>query len=114
MTLKKPKAKGGKKSDKKKQQQKEVVEKWVQDVDSDEDDYAEDGQIVCLIFYLISIITYQFSPQASPAPTKIPTNFQQISAQAPENKTDPDDPLLTTPLPRYNTMLAVLRNTLYM
>ncbi|KAF8810792.1 galactose oxidase [Phlegmacium glaucopus] len=26
---------------------------------------------------------------------------------------DPTDPLLTTPLPRYNAMLAVLRNTLY-
>ncbi|KAJ7940654.1 galactose oxidase [Mycena leptocephala] len=26
---------------------------------------------------------------------------------------DPDDPLLTTPLARYNAMLAVLRNTLY-
>ena len=30
------------------------------------------------------------------------------------NDGDADDPLLTTPLPRYNTMLAVLRNTLYM
>lgn len=27
---------------------------------------------------------------------------------------DPDDPNLTIPLPRYNAMLAVLRNTLYM
>ncbi len=27
---------------------------------------------------------------------------------------DPDDPILTTPLPRYNAMLAVLRNTLFM
>ncbi|THH04020.1 hypothetical protein EW146_g10287 [Bondarzewia mesenterica] len=27
---------------------------------------------------------------------------------------DPDDPILSTPPPRYNTMLAVLRNTLYM
>lgn len=27
---------------------------------------------------------------------------------------DPDDPMLTVPLPRYNAMLAVLRNTLYM
>ena len=27
---------------------------------------------------------------------------------------DLDDPLLTIPLPRYNAMLAVLRNTLYM
>lgn len=26
---------------------------------------------------------------------------------------DPDDPILTTPIPRYNAMLAVLRNTLY-
>ncbi|KAF7427847.1 hypothetical protein PC9H_007063 [Pleurotus ostreatus] len=26
---------------------------------------------------------------------------------------DPDDPILTTPLPRYNAMLAVLRNTLF-
>lgn len=27
---------------------------------------------------------------------------------------DPDDPNLTTPMPRYNAMLAVLRNTLFM
>lgn len=27
---------------------------------------------------------------------------------------DPDDPNLTRPIPRYNAMLAVLRNTLYM
>ena len=27
---------------------------------------------------------------------------------------DPDDPSLSIPLPRYNAMLAVLRNTLYM
>ena len=27
---------------------------------------------------------------------------------------DPDDPVRSTPQPRYNTMLAVLRNTLYM
>jgi hypothetical protein len=27
---------------------------------------------------------------------------------------DVEDPLLTTPIPRYNTMLAVLKNTLYM
>jgi hypothetical protein len=30
------------------------------------------------------------------------------------NEADPDDPNLTTPMPRYNAMLAVLRNTLYM
>jgi hypothetical protein len=31
-----------------------------------------------------------------------------------ESGQDPDDPLLSTPMPRYNAMLAVLRNTLYM
>ena len=35
-------------------------------------------------------------------------------APPPENEIDPDDPMLTVPLPRYNAMLAVLRNTLYM
>ena len=32
----------------------------------------------------------------------------------PESERDPDDPLLSTPMPRYNAMLAVLRSTLYM
>jgi hypothetical protein len=31
-----------------------------------------------------------------------------------EDEDDPDDPNLTKPIPRYNAMLAVLRNTLYM
>lgn len=31
-----------------------------------------------------------------------------------EHEVDPDDPILTAPIPRYNAMLAVLRNTLYM
>lgn len=30
------------------------------------------------------------------------------------NVAEDDDPLLTTPMPRYNAMLAILRNTLYM
>jgi hypothetical protein len=38
------------------------------------------------------------------------------SAAVPESELEPDpeDPLLSTPMPRYNAMLAVLRNTLYM
>lgn len=37
------------------------------------------------------------------------------SAAVPESELEPDpeDPLLSTPMPRYNAMLAVLRNTLY-
>jgi hypothetical protein len=39
---------------------------------------------------------------------------QKTAATELQTEPDPDDPLLTTPMPRYNAMLAVLRNTLYM
>lgn len=39
---------------------------------------------------------------------------QKAVAPELELEQDPDDPLLSTPMPRYNAMLAVLRNTLYM
>lgn len=39
---------------------------------------------------------------------------QKAVAAEVEPETDPDDPLLSTPMLRYNAMLAVLRNTLYM
>jgi hypothetical protein len=41
--------------------------------------------------------------------TKNPTRPTQRFDEA-----GPDDPNLTTPMPRYNAMLAVVRNTLYM
>ncbi|KAJ6502564.1 galactose oxidase [Mycena sanguinolenta] len=40
-------------------------------------------------------------------------NMESPAAQQPVVEIDPDDPVLSTPLPRYNAMLAVLRNTLY-
>ena len=39
---------------------------------------------------------------------------QKGTTAEPEAERDPDDPLLSTPMPRYNAMLAVLRSTLYM
>jgi hypothetical protein len=39
---------------------------------------------------------------------------QKVAATEPELDPDPEDPLLSAPIPRYNAMLAVLRNTLYM
>ena len=39
---------------------------------------------------------------------------QKTAATELQTEPDSDDPLLTTPMPRYNAMLAVLRNTLYM
>jgi len=40
-------------------------------------------------------------------------NAQKGATAEPETERDPDDPLLSTPMPRYNAMLAVLRSTLY-
>ncbi|KAF5380001.1 hypothetical protein D9615_006253 [Tricholomella constricta] len=40
-------------------------------------------------------------------------NLKSQAEPEPDPEIDPDDPNLTVPLPRYNTMLAVLRNTLY-
>ena len=39
---------------------------------------------------------------------------ERAAAPEPELEPDSEDPLLSTPMPRYNAMLAVLRNTLYM
>lgn len=39
---------------------------------------------------------------------------QKAATAEPETERDPDDALLSTPMPRYNAMLAVLRSTLYM
>jgi hypothetical protein len=39
---------------------------------------------------------------------------QKGATAEPETERDPEDPLLSTPMPRYNAMLAVLRSTLYM
>ena len=39
---------------------------------------------------------------------------QNQAGPATQIEVDPNDPGLTLPLPRYNAMLAVLRNTLYM
>jgi hypothetical protein len=41
-------------------------------------------------------------------------DIQKGAGGEPELEPDPDDPLRSIPIPRYNTMLAVLRNTLYM
>ncbi len=41
-------------------------------------------------------------------------DVQRGTAAEPETERDPDDPLLSIPMPRYNAMLAVLRNALYM
>ncbi|PPQ95943.1 hypothetical protein CVT26_016109 [Gymnopilus dilepis] len=100
LTLKKPKAKGSAKRGLKKKQQKagdkfEDDERGSDDEDGDADvGHEQGGTTGTNAFY-----------EAPKAPS--------LSSTTAIGSSDLDDPLLTTPLPRYNTMLAVLRNTLY-
>lgn len=96
MSLKKPKAKGGKKvtrTDKKKEAARESSRREQQ---SDEDDDENDDDEL----------------PASPRKT---LNAPKTAAPlVQKDEQDSEDPNLTVPIPRYNAMLAVLRNTLYM
>lgn len=97
MTLKKPKAKGGKKvtrADKKKEAAREASR---QEQQSDEEEGENDDE--------------GGPPVSSP---KVPDAPKPAVRPSQKEEQDPDDPTLTVPIPRYNAMLAVLRNTLYM
>ncbi|KJA23207.1 hypothetical protein HYPSUDRAFT_137935 [Hypholoma sublateritium FD-334 SS-4] len=95
MTLRKPKEKGTKKADKKKPKQ----QKWAQNEDNEEEPKDGDEEIESI------------SSIASRGPQ--PHQQQSLAAHSSEEISNMDDPLLTIPLVRYNAMLAVLRNTLY-
>ncbi|KAF8555628.1 galactose oxidase [Imleria badia] len=85
MHLKKPKKRGG--GGKKKQVKGGPS---IQDLgDHDDDEGGEDGE------------------------TKSPVTTRPVAEPKQDDGVDPDDPNLTKPMPRYNAMLAVLRNTLY-
>ena len=106
MALKKPKVKGAKsKGSKKKQKDKDA--KWKEQNSGGEEEEDEGEDEVCSLYknkyfsQLLFIVNSQVQLPSTPNISK------------PEGP-DPTDPLLTTPLPRYNAMLAVLRNTLYM
>ncbi|KAF7294947.1 Galactose oxidase [Mycena indigotica] len=49
----------------------------------------------------------------SKKPKKVANKGDDDDSEPETEEIDLDDPILTTPLPRYNAMLAVLRNTLY-
>lgn len=99
MTLKKPKPKGGAKRGTKKKQQKQT-ERFEEDRKGSDD---EDGDTIA-----------EDRDNAENDITSEQPNNPAASAATTSDPVDLDDPLLTTPLPRYNAMLAALRNTLYM
>ncbi|KAI0717154.1 hypothetical protein C8Q76DRAFT_616487 [Earliella scabrosa] len=101
MLLKRPKKKGG--GPKKKVQQQQQRRGEHDEEDDELDDGEEGGE------------EGDAKDEAKPSkPAKVVAPSKQRAASPPpEDEIDPDDPLLTVPLPRYNAMLAVLRNTLY-
>ncbi|RPD60274.1 galactose oxidase [Lentinus tigrinus ALCF2SS1-7] len=101
MLLKKPKKKGG--APKKKaavQDTRPGPESDEEDFDDTEGSDDEDGDT-------------NVAEKKPLKPSKAPPAKQNPANTPPEEELDPDDPTLTVPLPRYNAMLAVLRNTLY-
>lgn len=87
----------------------------------DDDDYKDEDDVTKVRFFLTTGFSLcngshlQAHPSKSAARTQLaPPSKQPAQDQPPEDEVDPDDPILTIPRPRYNAMLAVLRNTLYM
>ena len=107
MALKKPKVKGIKsKGSKKKQKDKDA--KWKeQNSGGEEEDEGEDEVCSFVIKHFPNCFLSLNSQVQLP-------NTADTSKAVTLDGSDPTDPLHTTPLPRYNAMLAVLRNTLYM
>ena len=107
MALKKPKVKGIKsKGSKKKQKDKDA--KWKeQNSGGEEEDEGED-EVCSFVIKHFPNCFLSLNPQV-----QLP-NTADTSKAVTLDGSDPTDPLDTTPLPRYNAMLAVLRNTLYM
>lgn len=103
MALKRPKKKGGGGRKQKKGVQVPVQQKYRPGEEEGEKSDGEEGED-----------DYEEVEPASPVLRKGgmgKTEEEEVKPVEPE--VDPDDPNLTAPLPRYNTMLAVLRNTLY-
>ena len=127
MTLRKPKEKGGaKKTAKKLQSQKDnLKEKEDKDDDGGTDSEAEEhnnqvsmgGRIYSAeydCYFWAFYARYEVPPLGTLSETL--TAMTKVVSEG-SNKggfVDSNDPFITIPMPRYNAMLAVLRNTLYM
>ncbi|CDR88631.1 uncharacterized protein SPSC_05235 [Sporisorium scitamineum] len=119
LNLKRPKKKAGADRRKKKQQQQKQLQQQQQqqqqqyyrngnhsDDDDDDENYDSDNENGDEVGKDLVESTENLQIQPTPPPPA-PT------PQEDEEEDDPDDPLKTIPLERYNVMLAVQRNTLY-
>lgn len=106
MMLKKPKKKGGGA----KKKAKKMLVREQEEEEAEEADDAHDHDDVEVGLLLLSHCSASLMLPQSRGELK----KTKLPEPEPELAIDPDDPNLTAPLPRYNAMLAVLRNTLYM
>lgn len=117
MALKRPKKKGPSKNKKNVPSTParpiyEEREEEEEDIDYGSDDARDEEEKVRLHCYRCRWTRTHYS-QVLVKPPQIPVEAVPTPAP-PESDVDPDDPNLTIPIPRYNAMLSVVRNTLYM
>ena len=106
LLLKKPKQEKGKKKAVQNVPMRQKVEREDSDNEwpEDEDEVWNRTMVYCRGLNSVTLIQGNYVPQKAQKPEEVPA----------QPEVDPNDPVLTTPMPRYNAMLAVLRNTLYM
>lgn len=123
MTLRKPKEKGGAKKTAKKLQSQKDNSKEKQDKDDEhgtDSEAEEDNNQVSTGFIAPNItVTFGLFMLGMRYPLRTLPETLTATKVASEGFSkggfvDINDPFITIPMPRYNAMLAVLRNTLYM
>lgn len=117
MALKRPKKKGPSKNKKNVPSTPvrpayEEREEEEEDIDYGSDD-AQDEEEKVRMYCRLCCLSLTYYSQVLVKPLEVP--IKAVPTPAPsESDVDPDDPNLTIPIPRYNAMLSVVRNTLYM
>jgi hypothetical protein len=120
MTLKKPKRPEGKK---KAAQVAPLPSSTPNNGDAEDETFKSeheqsDGEVLCLdqplviANFAVEVLEDDDNPSGKQAAALEVSTEKSVVPSTPE--IDPDDPIRTIPLQRYNAMLAVLRNTLYM
>jgi hypothetical protein len=127
LTLRKPKEKGGAKKTAKKSQSRKDNSKEKEDRDDEggtDSEAEEDNNQVSMggriysaeyhCYFRAFHARYEVPPLRT-LPEKL-TAMTKVTSEGfnKEGSVDSNDPFITIPMPRYNAMLAVLRNTLYM
>ncbi|KZO97259.1 galactose oxidase [Calocera viscosa TUFC12733] len=115
LMLKRPKKKTGARKKKAQPVAQPLVHEQSESSDEDEDEGDAMEVDVCLVVYIsvVNLMYLQLEPSGQPKPTEALKPFKPPEVTYVADENEPYDPEDSRPLPRYNAMLAVLRNTLY-